>query len=66
MDIVFPVEASAVFLRTNEKLVRELHARGWHFYKFIEPNIYRVMCSWSVTNEEISRFVADVKTLQLR
>ena len=66
MDVVFPVEASAVFLRTNEKLARELHARGWHFYKFIEPNIYRVMCSWSVTNEEISRFVADVKTLQLR
>jgi threonine aldolase len=66
MDVVFPVEASAVFLRTNEKLARDLHARGWHFYKFIEPNIYRVMCSWSVTNEEISRFVADVKMLQLQ
>src|SRR5438876_4328774 len=40
MDIVFPVEASAVFLRANEKLARDLHARGWHFLKFIEPNIY--------------------------
>jgi threonine aldolase len=66
IDVVFPVEASALFLQMKEELVRDLRARGWQFYKFIEPDIYRVMCSWSVTNEEIADFVSDVKTLQSR
>jgi threonine aldolase len=64
IDIVFPVEVNAVFLRMNEHLVRELHGRGWHFYKFIEPDIYRVMCSWSVTDRDIADFVADVVALK--
>ncbi len=64
IDIVFPVEANAVFLRMNEHLVRELHGRGWHFYKFIEPDIYRVMCSWSVTDRDIADFVAEVVALK--
>ena len=59
IEIVFPVEANAVFLRMSEQRVRELHARGWHFYKFIEPDIYRIMCSWSVSEQEIEDFVAD-------
>jgi threonine aldolase len=60
MEIVFPVEANAVFLRVDDRLVRELHGRGWHFYKFIEPDIYRVMCSWAVSDQDIADFVADV------
>ena len=64
IDIVFPVEANAVFLRMNEHLVRELHGRGWHFYKFIEPDIYRVTCSWSVTDRDIVDFVAEVVALK--
>jgi len=47
----------------REPLVHELHGRGWHFYKFIEPDIYRVMCSWSVGRQDIDDFVADVKEL---
>lgn len=64
IDVVFPVEASAVFLRMREKLVRYLHARGWHFYKFIEPDVYRIMCSWSVTQANVDAFVADVVCIQ--
>jgi threonine aldolase len=60
IDIVFPVGANAVFLRMNEDLVRELHRRGWYFYKFIEPDVYRLMCSWSTTDRDIADFVADV------
>src|SRR6266480_413200 len=59
IDIVFPVDANAVFVRMNEQLVRDLHSRGWHFYKFLEPDIYRLMCSWSTTDQDISDFVAD-------
>lgn len=64
IDIVFPVEANAVFLRMNEDLVRELHRRGWYFYKFIEPDVYRLMCSWSTTDRDVTDFVAEVVALK--
>jgi threonine aldolase len=63
IDIVFPVEANAVFARMSEKLVRDLHGRGWHFYKFIQPDISRLMCSWSVNDQIISEFIADAVAL---
>jgi len=63
IDIVCPVDANAVFARMNERLVRDLHARGWHFYKFVEPHVYRLMCSWSTTEAAISDFITDVLSL---
>jgi threonine aldolase len=59
---VFPCEASAVFLRLPEQFVAQLHGRGWHFYKFIEPDVYRLMCSWSVTEKDIDDFIQNVKS----
>ena len=61
IDIVFPVEANAVFLRMSEHIVADLQERGWHFYKFIEPDVYRLMCSWSVTDRDIAQFTADLR-----
>jgi threonine aldolase len=61
LKLAFPCEASAVFLHLPEQLVAQLHGRGWHFYKFIEPDVYRLMCSWSVTAKDIDDFIADVK-----
>ena len=61
IDIVFPVQANAVFVRMREEMVRDLHARGWHFYKFIAPDVYRLMCSWSTTDKAIGEFVSDLK-----
>ncbi len=57
---VFPVESNALFVRLHDQLVNELHARGWRFYKFLEPDIYRLMCSWSTTKEDISALVGDL------
>ncbi|MDQ2660001.1 MAG: low specificity L-threonine aldolase [Verrucomicrobiota bacterium] len=57
---VFPREANAIFLRMPETLVAALHAGGWHFYKFLEPDIYRLMCSWAVTEKTLDDFVAEV------
>jgi threonine aldolase len=57
----FPCEASAVFYRMPDSLARQLQERGWRFYKFIEPDIYRLMCSWANTEKDIDDFVADVK-----
>jgi threonine aldolase len=60
LDIVFPVDANAVFVRLKKELARDLQASGWHFYKFLEPDIYRLMCSWSTTDKAISDFMADI------
>jgi threonine aldolase len=64
LENVFPVESNAVFVRLDEQLVRGLHARGWRFYKFLEPDIYRLMCSWSTTDEEISMLIRDVVAIK--
>ncbi len=63
LELAFPRQANAVFLHMPEELVAELHARGWHFYKFLEPDIYRLMCSWAASPEVIDAFVADVREL---
>jgi threonine aldolase len=60
VEIVFPVEANAVFARMDHLLVRGLQAGGWRFYKFIEPDIYRLMCSWATTESGINDFIRDV------
>lgn len=62
---VFPVEANAAFASMDERLASGLHRRGWRFYKFIEPNVYRLMCSWATTERDISDFVGDVSSLSL-
>lgn len=58
----FPCEASAVFYQMPDALVRRLQERGWRFYKFMEPDIYRLMCSWATTENDIDKFVSDVKS----
>ena len=64
IDAVFPVQANAVFVRLDENFVRDLHGRGWHFYKFLEPDIYRLMCSWATRDEAIDKFLGDVIALR--
>jgi len=64
IENVFPVESNAVFVHLGEQLVRGLYARGWRFYKFVEPDVYRLMCSWSTTDEEISMLVDDLVAIK--
>lgn len=61
IDIVFPVEANAVFVRFSAELSNDLQKRGWHFYKFIEPDIYRLMCAWSTREEDVDLFLEDLR-----
>jgi threonine aldolase len=60
VEIVFPVQANAVFVRMDDQLALGLQARGWRFYKFIEPDVYRLMCSWATTENDIGDFIRDV------
>jgi threonine aldolase len=64
IEVVSPVEANAVFARMDDQLARGLQLRGWRFYKFIEPDVYRLMCSWSTTGEEITNLVTDVVAIK--
>jgi threonine aldolase len=64
VEIVFPVEANSVFARMDDKLARGLETCGWRFYKFIEPDVYRLMCSWSTIDEQISNLIADVVAIK--
>lgn len=58
-DLVFPREANALFLRLPNEVAERLHAAGWHFHGFFEPGVYRLMCSWATTAQDIDDFVSD-------
>lgn len=60
IELVFPVKANAVFVRLTERRATALRERGWEFYQFIEPDIYRLMCSWATTEQTISDFLSDL------
>ena len=60
----YPVESNAVFLQLDEPIAAGLQRRGWYFYRFVEPDIYRLMCSWAVTDALVEEFVWDVKKLR--
>jgi threonine aldolase len=63
VDLAFPRQVNAVFLHMPENLTKRLHSHGWHFYKFLEPDIYRLMCSWATSDALIDDFAADVRAL---
>jgi threonine aldolase len=64
LKIAFPVEANAVFAQMEHQLAADLQSRGWRFYKFVEPDVYRLMCSWATTDEEISNLIADIGSIK--
>ena len=62
LALTFPRQANAVFVRLPNDVAEILHARGWHFYNFFAPGVYRLMCSWATTAPEIDEFMADCQT----
>lgn len=58
--LAFPREANALFVRLPNETANRLQTRGWQFYNFFEPDVYRLMCSWATTEEDIGQFVADI------
>jgi threonine aldolase len=62
VEIVFPVESNAVFVRLDARLAGKLRELGWDFYKFIEPDIYRFMCAWSANDEAITALLSDCES----
>lgn len=65
-NLAFPREANALFLRLADETVERMHARGWHFYNFFEPGVYRLMCSWATTEEQLDALVADLAVADIQ
>jgi threonine aldolase len=61
--LAFPRQANALFLHLPNEIAERVHARGWQFLKFVEPDIYRLMCSWATTETAIEEFVADFQAV---
>lgn len=60
VQILYPVDANAVFARLPDKLKTGLKSRGWQFYSFIGGGS-RLMCSWATTQADVDAFCADAR-----
>ncbi len=60
VQILYPVDANAVFASFPEIIRDHLKARGWQFYNFIGGGS-RLMCSWSTTDADIDAFLEDAQ-----
>ena len=58
VELLYPVEANAVFARLPDTVKNRLKARGWKFYSFIGGGS-RFMCSWAVTEADVVSLAAD-------
>ena len=64
VEIIYPVEANAVFAKFPPEVEKQLHVRGWKFYTgVITAEESRLMCSWDTTADDVDAFVADVQRL---
>jgi len=58
VQILYPVDANAVFARLPDALKQRMKSCGWQFYSFIGGGS-RLMCSWATTEADVQAFLAD-------
>ncbi|GMV66382.1 MAG: threonine aldolase [Candidatus Hinthialibacteria bacterium] len=58
-----PQQANSVFVDLPEAVSLAMHQRGWHFYSFIGSGGSRLMCSWKTSQDEIDRFIDDLRAV---
>lgn len=61
VELMFPRQANAVFVRLPEPVIVALRQRGWLFYTFIGVGGARLMCAWDTEEATVRTFVADLK-----
>ncbi len=59
VEVMFPVESNAVFLRADEAVLAALRARGWHFYTFIGGGA-RFMFAWDADPARVEALGRDI------
>jgi threonine aldolase len=62
VEVMFPVEANAVFLKMPEPLLSGLRAKGWRFYTFIGGGA-RFMFAWDAHVGRVDELAADIAAL---
>ena len=62
LQIMFPVQANAVFVRMPEPKLAALRDRGWQFYTFI-GGCARFMFAWDAQPQRIDQLAADIRQL---
>jgi threonine aldolase len=60
ITLAFPRQANAVFARLPNDCAGRMQARGWQFYNFFQPDVYRLMCSWATTEADVEAFATDL------
>ncbi len=60
LEVSFPPEANAVFVRTTEVVLDALRARGWRFYTYIAGDA-RFMCGWDTDPAAVDELAADLR-----
>ena len=60
VSLRYPRQANGVFVDLPETTQAALRAKGWKFYNFI-GGCSRLMCSWSTSEEQVDRFLRDVR-----
>ena len=61
VNLMFPVEANAVFAEMPPAMAEYLQQAGWHFYTFIGSGGVRLMTSWNTAPETIEAFLNDCR-----
>jgi threonine aldolase len=64
LEILFPVEANAVFVRMPDAKLAELRDRGWRFYTFIGGGA-RFMFAWDSSPQRIDELAGDIRQIAL-
>ena len=59
LEIMFPVEANAVFIRMPDRVASALRERGWRFYTFIGGGA-RFMFAWDADPRRVDELAADI------
>ena len=62
VEIMFPVEANAVFASLPPKMENGMRDKGWQFYNFIGAGGSRLMCSWDTGLDDVEAFVSDCRS----
>jgi len=61
VNVMFPVQANAVFISMPQDSIEALHRLGWHFYSFIGAGGARLMCSWATEEEDVKALAEDIR-----
>ena len=63
LKLILEPTVNGVFLEMPPAVYSGLTERGWIFHRFIGEQGYRLMCSWSTTQDEINAFVRDARAV---